>query len=98
MLFLTRRQMGSLATLGLGETLLKALLASGVMTAIMALLLLGINRVVGDSGLLVGFATVTMVSGAGLLAYTGLIMWLRVEEVSLVWRIIQRWLAKFRFD
>jgi putative peptidoglycan lipid II flippase len=98
MLFLTRRQIGSLATLGLGQTLLKSLLASGVMTAVMALLLFGINRVVGDSGLLVGFATVAMVSGVGLLAYAGLIIWLRVEEVSLVRRIIRRWLAKPRLD
>ena len=98
MLFLTRRRLGSLASMGLGQMVLKSLLASGVMTAAMALLLLGITRVLCDGGLLIGFVTVAVVSGVGLLVYVGLITLLRVEEVGLVRRIIQQRLGRSQLD
>jgi putative peptidoglycan lipid II flippase len=98
MLFLTRRQLGSLASMGLGQTVLKSLLAGGVMTAAMALLLLGINRVLGDSGLLISLVTVVVVSGVGLLVYVGLITLLRVEEVGLLRRIIEQRLGRSQLD
>jgi putative peptidoglycan lipid II flippase len=98
MLLLTRRQIGSLASVGLGQTALKSLLASGVMTAAMALLLHGITRVLGDGGLLAGLITVLIVSGVGFLVYMSLITWMRVEEVSLVRRTIQQRLGRSQLD
>jgi putative peptidoglycan lipid II flippase len=90
MLVLTWRQFGSLSELRLGQTLLKALLASGAMVGVMALILGGITRFVGDSGLIAGLVTVVVGGGAGFLAYLTLSTLLRVEEVRLLRELIQR--------
>jgi peptidoglycan biosynthesis protein MviN/MurJ (putative lipid II flippase) len=90
MLVLTWRQLGSLSELRLGQTLLKALLASGVMVGVMGVILGGVTWFVGDSGLIAGFVAVVGGGGAGFLAYLTLSTLLRVEEVGLLRELIQR--------
>jgi putative peptidoglycan lipid II flippase len=98
MLILTRRRLGSLADMRLGRTVTRALLASGVMTALMAITLFGITRVMGDGGLVTGLVTVAVVSGVGILIYLGLITLLRVEEVGLIRDQIQHRLGRPKLD
>jgi putative peptidoglycan lipid II flippase len=98
MLVLTWRQLGSLADLKLGQTLIKAVLASGVMTAVMALTLSGIAGIVGDRGLVAGLITVGVVGGLGLVVYMGLITLLRVEEMGLLRELVRQRLGRSNLD
>ncbi len=87
MLFLTGRQSGKLADLGLGRSVLKALLASGVMAGAMALALWGANRLFAVwpvAGLLRELVIVGGAGGLGLLVYLGISALLRVEELDLL--------------
>lgn len=98
MLIVTRRRLGSLAEMQLGRTIIRALLAGGVMTALMAITLFGITRVMGDGGLVAGLVTVSVVSGVGALVYLGLLTLLRVEEVGLIRDQIQHRLGRPKLD
>jgi len=104
MLILTQRQIGGLTGQHLGRTLVKTLLASGVMVGFMALALAGITRLVGASGLvatgglLAGLVTVGAVAAAGFLAYLAAINLLRVEETQLIRDLIRRRLGRSNLD
>ncbi len=98
MLILTRRQTGSLADMRLGQIVLKALLASAVMTTVMALALRGTTWMVGSSGLFAGLVTVGVVGGVGFLVYLGVITLLHVEEVGLIRDVIRRRLGRSNLD
>jgi putative peptidoglycan lipid II flippase len=98
MLILTRRRLGGLADMRLGRTLIRALLASGVMAALMAVTLFGITRVMGEGGLVAALVTVAVVSGVGTLVYLGLITLLRVEEIGLIRAQIQQRLGRSKLD
>jgi len=97
MLYLTRRQTGKLADLGLGPSSLKALLASGAMAGAMALVLWGADRLFNMWAVaewVEELATVGGAAGVGLLVYLGLSVLLRVEELTLlrttVWQRLKR--------
>jgi len=93
MLFLTRRYSGKLAGLHLGQTTAKALLASGVMAATMALALAGIaylSTLFQPTGLIEELILVGVPASLGLLAYVGMAAGLRLEEVTLFWDLVRR--------
>jgi len=92
MLLLTRRGIGSLEDLRLGQTAGKALLASGVMAGLMVLTLKGATELVGTSGLVAELVVVGLTAGIGLFVYLGGISLLRVEEIRrLRDLVLQRW-------
>lgn len=87
MLYLTGRQSGKLADLRLGQSVLKALLASGVMAGAMALALWGADRLFDVwpvVALVQELVTVGGAAGLGLLVYLGISALLRVEELALL--------------
>jgi putative peptidoglycan lipid II flippase len=90
MLILTWRQLGGMSDQQLGQTTLKALLASGAMVGAMALTLLGATQLLGTSGLVAGLLTVGIAAGMGFLVYAILITALRVEEASLLRELVWR--------
>ncbi len=104
MLILTQRQVKGLAGQHLGRTLVKSLLASGVMVGFMALALAGITRLVGASGLeptggiVAGLVTVGVVGVVGFLAYLVLINLLGVHEAQLIRDLVRRRLARSNLD
>lgn len=84
MLYLTHRQIGSLAEMRLAQTTGKALLAASVMAATAALLL-RFSATFLDLTSLVGQAiTVAVAAGVGILVYLGIVTLLRVSEVLLI--------------
>ena len=82
MLFLTWRRVGNMSDQRLGQTAIKALLASGAMAALIALALSAINHFTTLDGLLGQFLAVLLPAGLGILVYLGLTSLLRVEEMS----------------
>ena len=104
MLILSQRQVGGLAGQRLGLTLLRALLASGMMAGLMVLALAGLNRLVGVGGLVdtgrlgASLITVAFVGAAGALVYLGLINLLRVEEAQLIRNLVRQRLGRSKLD
>jgi putative peptidoglycan lipid II flippase len=94
MLILTRRRVGSLAGLRLGQTAAKALLAAGVMTGVMALALNFIGRFADGSGLFGELVVVAVTGGLGVLVYLALISLLRVEEVGSLRLLVRQRLGR----
>jgi putative peptidoglycan lipid II flippase len=90
MLFLTRRQLGSLAQWGLGTTAVKSLVAGGVMAAVMAMVWTTALRTLGDGGFLANLVGMGLTVGIGLLVYVGLVGLLRVEEIAVFADLIRR--------
>jgi putative peptidoglycan lipid II flippase len=101
MLVVTWRSTGGLASLGLGRTTGKALLASGVMAGLMALVSRGLTSlsVLSSTGsLLREFILVGVTATVGIVTYLGIAALLRMEEVSMVRDLVQRRLQGPRFD
>jgi putative peptidoglycan lipid II flippase len=98
MLVLTRRQIGGLGDLRLGETSVKALLAATVMAGIMALTLNGLYLLVKAEGVAMELLSVSVAGGLGLLVYLGLSVLLHVEEVQILRDLVRERLWRFRLD
>ena len=90
MLFLTRRRIGSLADLRLGQTAGKALLAAGAMAALAALALSAIAGVLDTSGLAEKLIIVVVPAGLSVVVYLGLLSLLRVDEIALFRTLIRQ--------
>jgi putative peptidoglycan lipid II flippase len=90
MLLLTRRRIGSLADLRLGQTAVKALLAAGAMATLAALALSAIAGAVDTSGLVGRLIAVVVPAGLGALLYLGLLSLLRVDELALFRTLIRQ--------
>lgn len=82
MLILTWRRIGNMSDQRLGQTAIKALLASAVMSALMALTLGATTRYAGLDGLPGQLLAVALPLGAGALVYLALASVLRMEEIS----------------
>jgi putative peptidoglycan lipid II flippase len=98
MLILAQRQIGGMTRQRLGQTALKALLASGVMVGSMVVALGGIYQLVGTRGLIAGLVTVGAVLGIGVLVYLGMITLLRVQEVGLIRALVRQKLGRSNLD
>jgi hypothetical protein len=90
MLFLTRRRIGSLADLRLGQTAGKALLAAGAMAALAALALFAIAGIFDTSGLVGKLIVVVVPAGLSVMVYLGLLSLLRVDEMALFRTLIRQ--------
>jgi putative peptidoglycan lipid II flippase len=87
MLVLTRRRIGRLTDLRLGLTVGKALMAAGIMAALMALTLDRVSTVLAGwspAGLVSNLILVASAGGVGALIYLGLTTVLRIEEIGLI--------------
>jgi putative peptidoglycan lipid II flippase len=82
MLILTWRRIGNMSDQRLGQTALKALLASGAMALLIALTLGATTRFAGLDGLPGQLLDVALPAGIGILAYLALASLLRMEEIS----------------
>jgi putative peptidoglycan lipid II flippase len=101
MLVLTSRRMGRLANMQLGQTTAKALLAAGMMVAVMVLSLNRVNRLLSSwnvEGLLGELLIVGLAGSLGAAVYAGLISLLRVEEVGLLRASIEQRLGRSKLD
>jgi putative peptidoglycan lipid II flippase len=98
MLYLTRRKLGGLADMRLGQAAAKALAASGGMVGIMALVLLALSRFWGPSGLIAALVTVGVSAIVGFLTYLGLVLLLGVEEVDLLRNALRNRLGRSSLD
>jgi putative peptidoglycan lipid II flippase len=94
MLILTRRRIGSLADLHLGQTAVKALLAGGVMTGLSALTMVGLTRLVSVDGLVGGLLAVVIPGTIGVLAYLACASLLRIEEINYLGRLVRERLQR----
>jgi putative peptidoglycan lipid II flippase len=93
MLVLTRRRIGRLSDLGLGQATAKAFLAGGVMAGVMALSLAGLTWFFSSRasvGFVVELLTVAVPIGLGALVFWGLASLLRLEEINLFSDLIRR--------
>jgi len=100
MLALTRRRIGSLSDLGLGQATAKSFLAGGVMAGMMALSLAGITRFFSSraaEGFVTELLMVAVPIGLGAVVYWGLATLLRLEEISAFSAMIRRRLG-FKLD
>ncbi len=84
MLFLTRRRIGGLADLRLGQTAVKALLAASAMAGLMAVVMNLSTSLVGSTALIGKLVSVVIPGVVGVAVYLGFISLLRVEEVGLL--------------
>lgn len=82
MLVLTWRRIGNMSDQRLGQTALKALLASGAMALLIALTLGATTRYADLDGLPGQLLDVALPAGIGILAYLALASLLRMEEIS----------------
>lgn len=82
MLVLTWRRIGNMSDQRLGQTALKALLASGAMALLIALTLGATSRYADLDGLPGQLLDVALPAGIGILAYLALASLLRMEEIS----------------
>ena len=82
MLILTWRRIGNMSDQRLGQTAGKALLASAVMAALIALALSATTRFASLEGLAGQLIAVAIPAGIGTLAYLALASVLRIEEIS----------------
>ena len=96
MLFLTRRRIGALAPLRLGQTAIRALLASAGMAAVALLALTVVEAVAAPEGLLARLVAVVVPGGLGLLAFLGLANLLRINEIQLLRDLLGRRLRRKR--
>jgi len=97
MLILTRRRIGQLSDLGLGQATAKALLAGGAMAGVMALSLAGLTWFFSSrtsGGFVVELLMVAVPAGLGVLVYWGLASLLRLEEVKSFGDMIRRRLGR----
>lgn len=98
MLTLTRRRIGRLSDLRLGQTAAKTLVAAGVMAGLIALTLLVTTRLSSSEGLLGQLLAVVLPAGVGALVYVGLVSFLRLEELDLVRSLLQKRLQRSKLD
>ena len=98
MLILTWRRIGNLSDQKLGHTAGKALLASAVMAALIALALNATSRISGLSGFSGQLIAVLLPAGAGILAYLALSSALRIEEISRLRVMVQQRLRRPNLD
>lgn len=98
MLLLTRRKVGSLAGMRLGQTLFKALLASGAMVAAMVATQMGLGWVEVSDSFLVSLLIVGAVSAVGLVVYLGLMALLRVDEIGMFRSVLDQRLRRPHLD
>ncbi len=98
MLILTRKRIGSLADLRLGQTVGKALLAAGVMTGLMAATLGFVGRGVDMSALPGKLIAVLAPGVVGALVYLGLVPLLRIEEISSLGALVRQRLGRSNLD
>jgi putative peptidoglycan lipid II flippase len=97
MLVLTRRRIGRLSDLGLGQATVKTLLAGGAMAGVMALSLAGLTWFFSSrasEGFIVELLIVAVPAGMGALVYWGLASLLRLEEIKSFSDIIRRRLGR----
>jgi putative peptidoglycan lipid II flippase len=90
MLVLTRRRIGPLADLRLGQTAGKALLAAVGMAAVVLASLVGVQAVAGSAGLLPRFLAVALPAGLGVAAFVGLAALLRIDEIRTLRNLVLR--------
>jgi putative peptidoglycan lipid II flippase len=98
MLFLTRRRIGGLKDLELGQTAIKSLLASAVMAGLMVLALATTDRLLDSDSLPSQILVVGLVGGVGLLSYLIAVLVLRVNEIQLLWTQIRRRMHRTKLD
>jgi putative peptidoglycan lipid II flippase len=98
MLFLTRRRIGGLKDLELGQTAIKSLLASAVMAGLMVLALATTDRLLDSDSLPSQIFVVGLVGGVGLLSYLIAVLVLRVNEIQLLWTQIRRRMHRTKLD
>ena len=98
MLILTWRRIGNLSDQKLGQTTAKALLASMVMAALIALALHATNRFSGLGGFAGQLIAVLLPAGIGTLSYLVLSSVLRIEEVSRLRVMVQQRLRRPNLD
>ncbi len=94
MLLLTQRRTGGLSDLRLGWTAGKTFLAAGAMAGLMILVVNGIDRLLGDGGLVGLLAVVGVSGGLGIMLYLGLVTLMRVEEVTLLRGLVRKRLPR----
>jgi putative peptidoglycan lipid II flippase len=90
MLLLTRRRIGGLTALRLGQAASKAFLASAGMAAVALAALAGVQALAGSEGLMARFLAVLVPGGLGLLAFFGLASLLRIGEIQLLRDLLVR--------
>ena len=98
MLILTWRRIGNLSDQKLGQTAAKALLASAVMAALIALALHATNRFSGLGGFAGQLLAVLLPAGTGTLAFLVLSSVLRIEEISRLRVMVQQRLRRPNLD
>ncbi|HSR29901.1 MAG TPA: murein biosynthesis integral membrane protein MurJ [Anaerolineae bacterium] len=89
MLILTRRRLGSLKNLHLGQTAGKAFVAAGAMASVMAATLIGITQYVGVGGLIGVLIVVVLPAALGAVIYLALASLLRMQEINLLRDLIR---------
>jgi putative peptidoglycan lipid II flippase len=90
MVVLFQRRIGTLSGLGIGETLLKSLLASTVMGAAVYGTMRGIETLLPTQGLLLWAVTVLVSGSVGLGSYLGLCTLLRVGELQSILALVRK--------
>ena len=90
MLVLTRRRIGDLVALQLGQTAAKAMLAAAGMAAVAYLALVGVQALAGSDGLWARFLSVAVPGGLGLLVFLGLASLLRIREIRMLRDVLAR--------
>lgn len=94
MIFLTRRRIGALAELRLGQTAGKALLAAAGMAAVAFFALVAVHAWTGSQSLPARFLAVALPGVLGLLAFLGLASLLRIGEIQLLRDLLARRLRR----
>jgi putative peptidoglycan lipid II flippase len=87
MLFLTRLRLGGLGGFGLWSLIGKAVVGSSVMAVIAYVAITALNAVLGDSSILREGIGVIGAALAGFGIYLGIMVWWKVPEISMIWRI-----------
>jgi putative peptidoglycan lipid II flippase len=98
MLVLTWRRIGNMSDQRLGQTALKALLASGAMALLIALTLGATTRFADLDGLPGQLLDVALPAGIGILAYLAMASLLRMEEISRLRLMIRQRLRRPNLD
>jgi putative peptidoglycan lipid II flippase len=98
MLILTWRRIGNMSDQRLGPTVTKALIASGVMAALIVLVLSATNRYAGLDGLPGQLLAVILPAGTGILSYLALASVLRIDEMSRLSTMVRQRLRGSNLD
>jgi peptidoglycan biosynthesis protein MviN/MurJ (putative lipid II flippase) len=98
MLYLTQRRIGGLASLRLGTTAVKALVAAGAMAGVILLGLAGTVQWLAPAGLGGKLLAVLIPGTLGILVYLGLVTLLRLKEVATVGHLLLQRLWGARLD